>query len=108
MMNSAMTGYFSASGGPYHTHERCPFGSAIPVELMRRGEVGDREVCHLCVRMHESDALAISRRQQQDSRHGAPAGSAAARIPEVMRFERRASGGWRIWIKTVAAVFVSF
>jgi hypothetical protein len=39
-MNGLMIGYFSASGGPYHTHERCPFGFAIPVELMRRGEVG--------------------------------------------------------------------
>jgi hypothetical protein len=48
-----MTGYFSASGGPYHTHERCPFGFAIPVELMRRGEVGDREVCHLCLTVVE-------------------------------------------------------
>jgi hypothetical protein len=106
-MNRAMTGYFSASGGAYHTHEKCPVGFAIPVELMRRGEVGDREMCHLCVRMHESDALALAVRQQQDSRH-APEGAAAAKIPEVMRFERRAPAGSRIWIKTVTAVLVSF
>jgi hypothetical protein len=107
-MNRATTGYFSASGGPYHTHERCPFGFAIPVELMRRGEVGDREMCHLCVRMHESDALALSMRQQQDCRHVAPEGAATAKEPEVMRFERRTPAGSRIWIKTVTAVFVSF
>jgi hypothetical protein len=103
-----MAGYFSASGGPYHTHERCPFGFAIPAELMRRGEVGDRKICHLCVRMHESDALALSMRQQQDSRHGAAEGAAAAGKPEVMRLERRAPAGSRTRIKTVTAVFVSF
>ena len=104
-----MPGYFSASGGPYHTHERCPFGFAIPVELMRRGEVGDRKICHLCVRMHESDALALSMRQQQGSRQGAPEGAATARKPEVLQFERRSTAGSRrIWIKTVTAVFASF
>jgi hypothetical protein len=102
-----MSGYFSASGGPYHTHERCPFGFAIPAELMRRGEVGDRNTCHLCVRMRESDAL-LAMAQEQDSRHGALEGAAAARIPEVMRSERRTPAGWSIWIKTVTAVFVSF
>jgi hypothetical protein len=102
-----MPGYFSASGGPYHTHERCPFGFAIPVELVRRGEVGDRKICHLCVRMHEYDAL-LAVRQQHDSRQGAPEGAAAARIPEEMQFERRSTAGSRIWLKTVTAVFVSF
>jgi hypothetical protein len=101
-----MTGYFSASGGPYHTHERCPFGFAIPVELMRRGDAGDRKICYLCVRMHESDALAHSMRQPLDS--GAPEGAAAASKPAVMRFERGASTGSCVRISTVTAVFVSF